>query len=113
MCAGAGINNARMVKQRLDQEHVSTTDVLAGDNKMRETAIINEAGLYDVILDSRKPFARSPMVSVLQAKGFRRWVKHIRGLKLHLQRMCHRLEALTFRERCWLCLRWLKYHVVM
>lgn len=64
VCAGAGINNARMVKKRLDQEHVSTTDVLAGDNKMRETAIINEAGLYDVILDSRKP----------QAKRFRRWV---------------------------------------
>ena len=45
VCNAAGINNARMAKKRLDQEHVSTTDVLAGDNKMRETTIINEAGL--------------------------------------------------------------------
>ena len=43
------MTNARKVKTRLNQEHVDTTDVLAGDNKMRETTIINEAGLYDVV----------------------------------------------------------------
>ena len=64
VCNAAGIKNQRDVKKRLDQEHVDTTDVLAGDNKMRQTTIISEAGLYDVVLDSRKP----------QAKRFRRWV---------------------------------------
>jgi len=43
-------------------------EVLVGDNKMRETSIVNEAGLYYAILDSRKPFARSPVGTVLQAK---------------------------------------------
>lgn len=64
VCKAAGIKNQRDVKKRIDLEHVDSIDVLAGDNKMRETTIINEAGLYDVILDSRKP----------QAKRFRRWV---------------------------------------
>lgn len=98
------MTNARKVKTRLNQEDVNSSYIQAADGKSYPTNIVNEAGMYDVILDSRKSFARSPMMSVLQAKGFRRWVKHIRGLKLHLQRMCHRLEALTFRERCWLCL---------
>lgn len=64
VCKAAGVKNQRDVKKRLDLEHVDTIDVLAGDNKMRETTIINESGMYDVILDSRKP----------QAKRFRRWV---------------------------------------
>src|SRR5699024_11444148 len=59
----AGINNARMAKKRLDQADVSTTDVSDGTQN-RKTSIINESGLYDVSLDSRKP----------QAKRFRRWV---------------------------------------
>lgn len=63
VCNAAGINNARMAKKRLDQADVSTTDVSDGVQN-RKTTIINEAGLYDVILDSRKP----------QAKRFRRWV---------------------------------------
>lgn len=63
VCNAAGINNARMAKKRLDQADVSTTDVSDGTQN-RKTSIINESGLYDVILDSRKP----------QAKRFRRWV---------------------------------------
>lgn len=54
VCTAAGINNARMAKKRLDQADVSTTDVSDGTQN-RKTSIINEAGLYDVILDSRKP----------------------------------------------------------
>ena len=54
-CNAAGIKNPSQTKKRLDQELLRTTEVLAGDNKMRETSITNEAGLYDVILDSRKP----------------------------------------------------------
>lgn len=53
------------VKKRLDQADVGTTDIYSeARNRNYATTIINESGLYDVILDSRKP----------QAKAFRRWV---------------------------------------
>lgn len=53
-----------MVAKRLDQQDRNTTSVLASDGKRYQTTIVNESGLYDVILDSRKP----------QAREFRRWV---------------------------------------
>lgn len=53
-----------MVAKRLDQQDRNTTSVLANDGKRYQTTIVNESGLYDVILDSRKP----------QAREFRRWV---------------------------------------
>lgn len=56
-------SNSRMVKDRLDEADVSSTYIRSGNQK-RNMTIINESGLYDVILDSRKP----------QAKRFRRWV---------------------------------------
>ena len=53
------------VKKRLDQADVGTTDIYSeARNRSYATTIVNESGLYDVILDSRKP----------QAKAFRRWV---------------------------------------
>lgn len=58
------LSNVTWVKNRLDQQDFSSTKLLAGDGKSRQTLIVNESGLYDVILDSRKP----------QAKQFRRWV---------------------------------------
>lgn len=53
-----------MVAKRLDQQDRNTASVLAGDGKRYQTTIVNESGLYDVILDSRKP----------QAREFRRWI---------------------------------------
>lgn len=51
-------------KKRLDLQDHTTNGVLAADGKVRRMAVVNESGLYDVILDSRKP----------EARQFRRWI---------------------------------------
>ena len=63
VCKVLGMTNVTEVKKRLDQADFNTTEVRSG-NQNRNLVIVNESGLYDVILDSRKP----------QAKRFRRWV---------------------------------------
>lgn len=67
VCKVLEIANPRNVKDRLasdDPASVRTMDAQNSRGQMRETAWVNESGLYDVILDSRKP----------QAKAFRRWI---------------------------------------
>lgn len=54
----------RVVRQRLSDDVCSTYPILDSLGRQQETTIINEDGLYDVILESRKPEARS----------FRKWV---------------------------------------
>ena len=71
VCNACAMTNARRVKTRLEQEDVTSSYVLAADGKSYPTTVINEAGLYDVILDSRKP----------QAKRFRRWVNQFQRLQ--------------------------------
>lgn len=63
VCAILGIGNSRMVFDRLDDDEkgVSRIDTPGGP---QETSIINESGLYNVILRSDKP----------EAKPFRKWV---------------------------------------
>lgn len=63
ICIVLEMNNSRMVANRLDDDEkgVSQIDTLGGKQKV---AIINESGLYSVILRSDKP----------QAKPFRKWV---------------------------------------
>ena len=53
----------RVVKQRLDKD-VCSTYPLQTAGGMQNMTFINEDGLYDVILDSRKP----------EAKKFRKWI---------------------------------------
>ncbi|MBC9785489.1 Bro-N domain-containing protein, partial [Heliobacterium chlorum] len=57
--------NPRQVIQRLDSDEkgVHTVDTLGGQQEM---VIINEPGLYSLVLTSRKP----------EAKAFKRWVTH-------------------------------------
>lgn len=65
VCKVLGIANSRDAKNRLDGVDVGSTDIYSPlKNRTYPTTIINESGLYDVILDSRKP----------QAKRFRRWI---------------------------------------
>lgn len=64
VCEVLEITQLATVKMRLDLEDLGSTKVLARDGKVRKHDTVNESGLYDVILDSRKP----------QAKAFRRWV---------------------------------------
>lgn len=63
VCGVLGISNHRMVTDRLDTDEkgVSQIDTLGGTQDM---TVINESGLYNVILRSDKP----------EAKPFRKWV---------------------------------------
>jgi prophage antirepressor-like protein len=53
-----------VVKQRLSDEVCSTYPIPDRRNRIQPTNFVNEDGLYDVILDSRKP----------EAKQFRKWI---------------------------------------
>lgn len=59
-----GMKNVTDTRKRLDQHDFDSIEVTDTIGRKQNTTIINESGLYDVILDSRKP----------QAKAFRRWV---------------------------------------
>lgn len=63
VCDILGVSNSRMVADRLDDDEkgVSQIDTLGGKQKV---LVINESGLYHVVLRSDKP----------QAKPFRKWV---------------------------------------
>lgn len=63
VCDVLGLDNVSMALDRLDDDEkgVSIVDTLGGPQKM---SIINESGLYSLILASRKP----------EAKEFKRWV---------------------------------------
>jgi Prophage antirepressor len=54
----------RVVRQRLNDDVCSTYAIPDNLGRPQETTIINEDGLYDVILESRKP----------EAKAFRKWI---------------------------------------
>lgn len=63
VCRIVGIKNSRDAAARLDEDEkgVVTTDTLGGPQVF---AIVNESGLYSLILTSRKP----------EAKRFKKWV---------------------------------------
>lgn len=63
VCEVLEMSNSRMIADRLepDEKGVSQIDTLGGEQSM---TIVNESGLYNVILRSDKP----------QAKPFRKWV---------------------------------------
>ena len=64
ICDALEIGNPREVARRLDSEDVSQTDVIDNRGVRQKTTVVNEAGLYEVIIRSDKP----------EAKAFRRWV---------------------------------------
>jgi prophage antirepressor-like protein len=70
VCKALGIGNASDVAKRLDDDEKMTIDSIEGHSGKRGGArkltIINESGLYSVVLRSDKP----------QAKAFKRWVTH-------------------------------------
>ena len=64
VCAAIGIGNPRMAAERLDPDDVSQADVIDSMGRKQSTNVVNEGGLYDLILRSDKPTARP----------FRKWV---------------------------------------
>lgn len=63
VCKVLDLNNASQVKARLE-EGVISNEVFQTATGAKKLTVIDEDGLYDVILDSRKPIA----------KKFRKWV---------------------------------------
>lgn len=65
VCRVLDLGNTAMAVERLDADEkgISSIDTPGGNQQM---AVVNEAGLYALILTSRKP----------QAKEFKRWVTH-------------------------------------
>ena len=62
VCDVLGLSNPSIVADRLDEDERAKFDL----GRQGETNIINESGLYNVILRSDKP----------EAKKFKRWVTH-------------------------------------
>ena len=65
VCRALDLGNSRQAITRLDEDEkgVTLNDTLGGKQEM---TIINEAGLYALVLSSRKP----------EAKAFKRWITH-------------------------------------
>lgn len=65
VCKALELRNPSMTVERLDDDEkgISTIDTLGGKQRM---AIINEPGLYSLVITSRKP----------EAKAFKRWITH-------------------------------------
>ena len=70
VCKALEIGNNRAAVSRLDEDEraaVTITDTSSnGVTQNREMTVINEPGLYSLILTSRKP----------EAKAFKRWITH-------------------------------------
>jgi prophage antirepressor-like protein len=64
VCGVLGLSNHKVTAQRLDRDEVSQTYLTDSIGRKQETTVINESGLYSVILRSDKP----------EAKPFRKWV---------------------------------------
>ena len=64
VCNVLGLGTPARVAERLDPDEVSQTHITDSMGRQQETTIINESGLYNVILRSDKP----------EAKPFRKWV---------------------------------------
>lgn len=64
MCDALDLKNISDVASRLDEDGVGTTEVIDNLGRTQKTNVVNEPGLYEVIIRSDKP----------EAKAFRRWV---------------------------------------
>ncbi|MBB6672589.1 phage antirepressor [Cohnella nanjingensis] len=64
VCEVLEIGNPSQVKTRLDDGVISNEVIPDSLGRTQMTSVINEDGLYDVILESRKP----------EAKAFRKWI---------------------------------------
>lgn len=66
VCDILNLTTPARVAERLEEDEVSQTHIIDSIGRKQETTIISESGLYNVILRSDKP----------EAKSFKRWVTH-------------------------------------
>ena len=64
VCRQLGVNNVSDAAARLDDDEKDNIDIIDAIKRKRKTRIINESGLYSLILTSRKA----------EAKRFKKWV---------------------------------------
>lgn len=66
VCMALGIGNVSMAISRLDDDEKNTVNLTEGIPGNPNKIIVNEPGLYALVLSSRKP----------EAKAFKRWITH-------------------------------------
>ncbi|MCL6444203.1 MAG: phage antirepressor KilAC domain-containing protein [Alicyclobacillus sp.] len=66
VCNVLEIGNITWALKRLDEDEFSSTKVTDSSGRSQQMYVVNEPGLYSLILGSRKP----------EAKQFKRWVVH-------------------------------------
>lgn len=64
LCAVLGLRNATMISQRIDVDGLSQAEVIDAMGRKQTATIVNEAGMYEVVIRSNKP----------EAVKFRRWI---------------------------------------
>ena len=64
VCKALGISNTTDALKSLDADEVLTLAISEGQRAARSNNVVNESGLYSLVLRSRKP----------QAKAFKKWV---------------------------------------
>ena len=65
VCRALEMSDVSMTIRRLDDDEKGTSSICTLGGK-QEMAIVNEPGLYTLVLSSRKP----------EAKAFKRWITH-------------------------------------
>lgn len=66
VCGALEIGNARDATSRIDPDDIGLTDIMDSLGRRQQMKIVSEAGLYTLVLGSRKP----------EAKAFKHWVTH-------------------------------------
>lgn len=66
VCDALGIGNSRKAVSSLDDDEKNTVTISDGTSGNPNMTVINEPGLYSLVLRSRKP----------EAKKFKRWITH-------------------------------------
>lgn len=66
VCRALEIANAKDAIKRLDDDEKSGVDLTDPHGRLQRTNIVNEPGLYSLVLGSRKP----------EARAFKRWITH-------------------------------------
>lgn len=64
VCSILGLEQVAGVKRRLDDDVISNHPIQDALGRTQQATFVNEDGLYDVVLESRKP----------EAKSFRKWI---------------------------------------
>lgn len=66
ICDSLDLTNITETLKRLDEDELSNTEVIDSIGRKQRMYIVNESGLYNLILQSRKE----------EAKTFKRWITH-------------------------------------